>query len=157
MTVIKPRNVTCDNNINLIRNASHKLSDDEKDWLKKRNPIAQEALKTFVERATSDFSSDVSSLLDQLFSSNSSNVPKIGIGCSGGGYRAMLSGAGMLAAMDNRTIGANDNGLGGLLQGATYLAGLSGGNWLTNTLSWTNWTSVQEIFDQSEGRMLGEA
>ncbi|KAJ4136632.1 Lysophospholipase 1 [Fusarium falciforme] len=58
-------------------------------------------------------------------------MPKIAVACSGGGYRAMLSGAGMLAAMDNRTDGANEHGLGGLLQGATYLAGLSGGNWLT--------------------------
>ncbi|CAI4684210.1 ADM_collapsed_G0041760.mRNA.1.CDS.1 [Saccharomyces cerevisiae] len=49
--------------------------------------------------------------------------------------------------MDNRTDGANEHGLGGLLQSSTYLSGLSGGNWLTGTLAWNNWTSVQEIVD----------
>ena len=42
-----------------------------------------------------------------------------------------------------------EHGLGGLLQGATYLAGLSGGNWLTSTLAWNNWTSVQAIVDNT--------
>ncbi|KAL3230251.1 Lysophospholipase 1 [Nakaseomyces bracarensis] len=143
-----PSNVTCANDINLLRNASG-LSQDEQDWLDKRNPIAQEALKSFMERATANFSSNssASAIIDRLFGSNSSNVPKIAIAASGGGYRAMLSGAGMVSAMDNRTEGANEHGLGGLLQAATYLAGLSGGNWLTTTLAWNNWTSVENIVD----------
>ncbi|CAI5218118.1 ANL_HP_G0009320.mRNA.1.CDS.1 [Saccharomyces cerevisiae] len=141
-----PANVTCDDDINLVREASG-LSDNETEWLKKRDAYTKEALHSFLNRATSNFSD--TSLLSTLFSSNSSNVPKIGIACSGGGYRAMLSGAGMLAAMDNRTDGANEHGLGGLLQGATYLAGLSGGNWLTSTLAWNNWTSVQAIVDNT--------
>ena len=113
----------------------------------KRQTHTTEALHSFLSRATSNFSD--TSLLSTLFGSNSSNVPKIGIACSGGGYRAMLGGAGMIAAMDNRTDGANDHGLGGLLQSSTYLSGLSGGNWLTGTLAWNNWTSVQEIVDLS--------
>ena len=128
----------------LVRNASG-LSTAETDWLKKRDAYTKEALHSFLSRATSNFSD--TSLLSTLFSSNSSNVPKIGIACSGGGYRAMLGGAGMIAAMDNRTDGANEHGLGGLLQSSTYLSGLSGGNWLTGTLAWNNWTSVQEIVD----------
>ncbi|CCK70358.1 lysophospholipase family protein KNAG_0E00900 [Huiozyma naganishii CBS 8797] len=141
-----PGNVTCDDDINLIRNASHTLSQDEREWLSVRNNVTRPALLEFLQRSTANFSDD--SLLGQLFNSSSGrNVPKIGIACSGGGYRAMLSGAGMLAAMDNRTRGANENGLGGLLQSATYLAGLSGGNWLTGTLAWNNWTSVQTIVD----------
>ena len=138
-----PGNVTCDDDIVLVRNASHTLSEEEQDWLEARDPKAKEALRSFMQRAMANFSD--TSLLDALFSDDSSNVPKIGIGCSGGGYRAMLSGAGMIAAMDNRTVGADEHGLGGLLQGATYLAGLSGGNWLTGTLAWNNWTPVQDI------------
>ncbi|CAI4048201.1 hypothetical protein N7582_004318 [Saccharomyces uvarum] len=140
-----PSNISCpDDGASLVRNASG-LSTDETEWLKKRDAYTKEALHSFLDRATSNFSD--SSLLSTLFGSNSSNVPKIGIACSGGGYRAMLGGAGMIAAMDNRTDGANDHGLGGLLQSATYLSGLSGGNWLTGTLAWNNWTSVQEIVD----------
>lgn len=41
----------------------------------------------------------------------------------------MLTGAGFLAALDTATPGANAH-LGGLLQGATYLSGVSGGLWL---------------------------
>ncbi|CAD6638928.1 EM14S01-3B_G0022350.mRNA.1.CDS.1 [Saccharomyces cerevisiae] len=141
-----PANVTCDDDIDLVREASG-LSDNETEWLKKRDAYTKEALHSFLNRATSNFSD--TSLLSTLFGSNSSNMPKIAVACSGGGYRAMLSGAGMLAAMDNRTDGANEHGLGGLLQGATYLAGLSGGNWLTSTLAWNNWTSVQAIVDNT--------
>lgn len=138
-----PGNVTCDEDINLVRNATFKLSTNETEWLKKRNVYTEEALKDFLTRSLSNFSD--TSILDRLFGGNSSTVPKLGIAASGGGYRAMLSGAGMIAAMDNRTEGANEHGLGGLLQSSTYLAGLSGGNWLTGTLAWNNWTSVQDI------------
>lgn len=127
----------------LLRTANG-LSQNETEWLKRRDPIAKEALYSFLSRGTANFSSD--SLVKKLFSDDD-NVPKVGIAASGGGYRAMLVAAGMVAAMDNRTIGANEHGLGGLLQGATYLAGLSGGNWLTTTLAWNNWTSVQDILN----------
>ena len=138
-----PGNVTCDDDINLVRNATFQLSNNETEWLKKREVYTSEALKDFLNRSLADFSD--TSILDDLFGTNSSKIPKIGIAASGGGYRAMLGGAGMISAMDNRTDGANEHGLGGLLQSATYLAGLSGGNWLTGTLAWNNWTSVQDI------------
>ena len=141
-----PANVTCDDDINLIRDASKTLSDNETSWLQKRDPIAAEALQSFIHRAMSNFSSN--NFVETIFA-NYSTAPKVGIAASGGGYRAMLSGAGMIAAMDNRTVGANDHGLGGLLQGSTYLAGLSGGNWLTGTLAWNNWTSVQDILNMA--------
>ncbi|CAB4255554.1 similar to Saccharomyces cerevisiae YOL011W PLB3 Phospholipase B (lysophospholipase) involved in phospholipid metabolism [Maudiozyma barnettii] len=140
-----PANVSCADDIKLIREASKTLSDNETSWLQKRDPIASEALLAFVQRAMANISS-ADDLAERIFS-NSSTAPKIGIAASGGGYRAMLSGAGMIAAMDNRTVGANEHGLGGLLQGSTYLAGLSGGNWMTGTLAWNNWTSVQDILN----------
>ncbi|BAO37882.1 lysophospholipase [Kluyveromyces marxianus DMKU3-1042] len=138
----KPSKVDCDDNINLVRDASS-VSDNESDWLKKRNQVTLPALKDFLKRGFKNFTSDTS-LIDNLLS-DESKAPKIAVACSGGGYRAMLSGAGMLSAMDNRTDGANEHGLGGLLQSATYLAGLSGGNWLVGTLAYNNWTSVQAI------------
>ena len=142
-----PANVTCPTDFNLIREANE-LSANETEWVSKRKQITKETLNGFLTKAMKNFND--TSLLEKLFSGDSSSeslVPKIGIAASGGGYRAMLSGAGMLAAMDNRTTGADEHGLGGLLQSATYLAGLSGGNWLTGTLAWNNWTSVQDIID----------
>ena len=137
-----PGNISCPDG-RLIRNATG-LSQNETDWLKKRNPIVKDALQDFLTRGTTNFSN--TDLVDKLFGDDQ-NVPKIGIAASGGGFRAMLSAAGMVAAMDNRTHGAIENGLGGLLQGTTYFAGLSGGNWLTTTLAWNNWTSVQDILN----------
>jgi lysophospholipase len=57
---------------------------------------------------------------------NSSNFPKIGIGISGGGYRAAQYGAGVLDALDARNESAKAAGTGGLLQVTSYLSGLSG-------------------------------
>ncbi|KAI5292156.1 Lysophospholipase 1, partial [Ascosphaera pollenicola] len=90
---------------------------------------------------------DVSSFLSNTSDGRSI---KIGIAFSGGGYRAMLAGAGELSALDNNTVGASSHGLGGLLQSATYLVGLSGGNWLVGSLVMNNWTSVQEIVDENK-------
>lgn len=73
----------------------------------------------------------------------------IGLSFSGGGYRAMLCGAGQLLATDDRYEGANDHGVGGLLQSATYITGLSGGNWLVGSLVMNNWLSVAEIVNGS--------
>lgn len=81
-------------------------------------------------------------------SSNVSQLPNIGIAASGGGYRALMNGAGALAAFDSRTPGATSSGqLGGLLQSSTYLAGLSGGSWLVGSLYANNFTSIQTIID----------
>ncbi|SCU79434.1 LANO_0A06238g1_1 [Lachancea nothofagi CBS 11611] len=137
-----PGNVSCDDNINLVREATG-LSANETAWLEKRDAYTKDSLKDFLDRATANFTN--SSFVDSLW--NTGKIPKLGVGCSGGGYRAMLSGAGMLSALDNRTDGANEHGLGGVLQAATYLAGLSGGNWLVGSLAWNNWTSVQQVID----------
>lgn len=47
---------------------------------------------------------------------------------SGGGFRSMLTGAGVLQAYDDRKIGKGN--LKGLLQSITYFGGISGGAWL---------------------------
>lgn len=139
-----PGVVDCDENINLVRKADA-VSDDEADWLKVRHESTVPALKDFLQRGFKGFTNDTS-IIDKLLATQDT-APKVAIACSGGGYRAMLSGAGMISAMDNRTDGANDHGLGGLLQSSTYLAGLSGGNWLVGTLAYNNWTSVQAIIN----------
>lgn len=77
---------------------------------------------------------------------NATLLPNIGLAFSGGGYRALMNGAGALAAFDSRTSGSSAKGhLGGLLQASTYIAGLSGGSWLVGSIYANNFTSVEQI------------
>lgn len=141
-----PALVDCQKGINLTRAASG-LSDSEARWVQHKEESTRDALIDFLGRATSNFQD--SSIVDSLVKSrNATSVPRVGIAASGGGYRAMFGSAGMVAAMDNRTRGANEMGLGGLLQSATYLSALSGGSWFASTIVFNNWTSVQDIVDQ---------
>lgn len=88
-------------------------------------------------------------------SGNASTLPNIGIAASGGGYRALMNGAGFLAAADNRTVNSTNQGqIGGLLQSATYLAGLSGGGWLVGSIYTNNFSSVVDLRDGSSGSDL---
>jgi lysophospholipase len=80
---------------------------------------------------------------------NTTALPNIAISFSGGGYRALLNGAGALSAFDSRTRNATSSGhLGGLLQSATYVSALSGGGWMIGSIYANNFTSVQNIQDQ---------
>jgi lysophospholipase len=82
---------------------------------------------------------------------NTTALPNVAIAASGGGYRAMLNGAGAFAAFDSRTPNATNTGqIGGLLQAATYVAGLSGGGWLTGSIFVNNFTSIQAIIDDNK-------
>jgi lysophospholipase len=88
----------------------------------------------------------------EKYKNNASALPNIAIAVSGGGYRALMNGAGFLAAADNRTINSTGaGGIGGLLQSTTYLAGLSGGGWLVGSIFTNNFTSVQTLRDGSQG------
>lgn len=91
---------------------------------------------------------DAGAYIDK-YKGNLTGIPNIAISFSGGGYRALLNGAGALAAFDNRTTGSTGNGqLGGLLQSATYVSALSGGGWLTGSIYANNFTSVESIINQ---------
>ena len=58
----------------------------------------------------------------------------------------MLSGAGAIKAMDSRTPGSLEKGrVGGLLQSATYMAGLSGGSWLLGSVVLNNFTTIEQL------------
>ncbi len=94
---------------------------------------------------------DASSYISAI-ANNASALPNIGIAISGGGYRALMNGAGFIAAADNRTTNSSNAGqIGGLLQSTTYLAGLSGGSWLVGSLYTNNFSSVVQLRDGSRG------
>ncbi|KAH3672807.1 hypothetical protein WICMUC_004029 [Wickerhamomyces mucosus] len=139
-----PGKVSCPSDASFVREANA-LSSQESEWLDKRHTQTQPALKEFLTRAgISDFN------IEDFFDDASSNIT-IGLAFSGGGYRAMLNGAGQLSALDSNTRNANELGLGGLYQSSTYLAGLSGGNWLTGSLALNNWTGIEDLVYHDEG------
>jgi lysophospholipase len=59
-------------------------------------------------------------------SSFAGNYSRIGIAFSGGGFRASQYSAGVMSGLDARNDTAKTAGTGGLLQVASYMAGLSG-------------------------------
>ncbi len=94
---------------------------------------------------------DVQAYIQSIVDSNGT-VPRIGIAFSGGGYRALMNGAGAMAAFDNRTTNSTGSGqLGGLLQASTYVSGLSGGSWLVGSIYTQNFTTVESIVRATEG------
>ncbi|KAF2449389.1 hypothetical protein P171DRAFT_460680 [Karstenula rhodostoma CBS 690.94] len=144
-----PAEVDCPSTRPRIRKAD-KLSKSETDWLKSRRPKTVDPMRELLTRINID-GFDAGKFLDDN-RDNTTNLPNIGIAFSGGGYRAMLNGAGALAAFDNRTPNATNGAsqLGGLLQASTYIAGLSGGGWLVGSIYMNNFTSVQTIIDHNE-------
>ncbi|KAG9201304.1 Lysophospholipase 1 [Epicoccum nigrum] len=125
---------------------SHSLSSQETAWLKKRRAKTVPATRDLLARL------QISGFDANLYfkAHNESDLPNIGIAVSGGGYRALLNGAGAVAAFDNRTTKATDSGqLGGLLQSATYFSGLSGGGWLVSSLYGNEFPTIEEMLEDN--------
>lgn len=126
----------------LTRSSLSGINPEEKKYVDNRyTSVAKPNLKAFLSGANlTDF--DIDSFLDKA-------NPTIGITFSGGGYRAQLSGAGQYAALDSRTNVVNGKGLGGILQSASYISGLSGGAWLVGSLVSNNLISIDELINQN--------
>ncbi|KAJ4167409.1 Lysophospholipase 1 [Fusarium falciforme] len=144
-----PSQVSCPSRRPVIRNATA-LSANETAWLQLRDNNTISALKDVLNRAEIggiDIDSYINGLVD-----DGDVLPRIGIAISGGGYRAMMNGAGAIAAFDNRSTSSTDKGqLGGILQAATYLSGLSGGSWVVGSLFVQNFTTVESIIFAQSG------
>jgi lysophospholipase len=143
-----PGDVSCPSTRPTIRNGTS-LSRQERDWVQTRRNETLAPMRDLLRRiGIRDFNVE-----EYLGDGESNNIaiPNIGIAVSGGGYRAMLNGAGGLAAFDSRSDGSTEPGnLGGLLQASTYLSGLSGGGWLIGSLYINNFTSVQASVQSPE-------
>ncbi|KAE8349599.1 lysophospholipase catalytic domain-containing protein [Aspergillus coremiiformis] len=136
----KPANVSCPATRPKIRNAVS-LSPNEKDWLQVRRNETLSPMKDLLGRLNLS-SFDAAAYIDR-HQNNASNIPNVAIAVSGGGYRALTNGAGALKAFDSRTVNSTARGqLGGLLQSATYVAGLSGGGWLLGSVYINNFTTI---------------
>jgi len=116
----------------------------EQDWLLKRRSQTITPIRDLLKRISIP-GFDSNAYLSNV-ETNAPALPNIGIAISGGGYRAMLNGAGALAAWDSRTTNSTVAGhLGGLLQSSTYLSALSGGGWLVGSLYINNHTTVEQL------------
>jgi lysophospholipase len=113
--------------------------------LEKRRNNTIWAIRDFLFRANiSDL--DTNSYIDKV-SNNATALPNIAIAVSGGGWRAHMNGAGGIAAFDNSTTNSTSTRhVGGLLQAATYITGLSGGSWVVGSLYVPQLRSVQELY-----------
>lgn len=146
-----PSSIPCPSILPTVRVASG-LSSQEISWLALRRNNTLPALVDVLERANLTGFNATAYLGD--VADNDTMLPRIGIAVSGGGYRALMNGAGGLAALDSRTANATGPGqLGGLLQAATYLSGLSGGSWLVGSLYQQNFTTVESILFASGGSL----
>ncbi|KAH8705870.1 lysophospholipase catalytic domain-containing protein [Talaromyces proteolyticus] len=126
-----------------VRNAAE-ISQNETDWLKRRQNKRLAAMQSFLQRLNiTGFNAT------QYFANfQPSFLPNIGIAFSGGGYRALLNGAGAFAAFDERTKNSTAPGqLGGLLQSVTYVSGLSGGSWLVGSIYTNNFTTITALLN----------
>lgn len=138
-----PASVQCPFSNPSARNAAN-ISQHEKDWLQKRQGKRLKAMQSFFTRLNiPDFN-----VTRYFAESQATSLPNIGIAFSGGGYRALLNGAGAFAAFDERTRNATAPGhLGGLVQSATYISGLSGGSWLVGSIYMNNFTTVTALLN----------
>ncbi|OLN86808.1 Lysophospholipase [Colletotrichum chlorophyti] len=144
-----PAIVDCPSARPTIRSAAA-LSPNETAWLTRRRNATIEPMREFLTRANIP-GFDAGAYIDRVRSSPR-QLPNIGLAVSGGGYRALMNGAGFLAAADSRTPNSTSaGGIGGLLQSATYLAGLSGGGWLVGSIYSNNFSSVVDLQRGSQG------
>lgn len=140
-----PEGTNCPSESPEVRNATS-LSENENKWLKIRRNVTVPSIREFLGRIELG-SFNGTSYIDE-YSSNVSALPNIGIAVSGGGYRALMNGAGALQAFDNRTTNSTLSGqVGGILQSATYISGLSGGSWLVGSMYLNNFTDVSSLRD----------
>ncbi|KDB26093.1 hypothetical protein H109_02100 [Trichophyton interdigitale MR816] len=138
-----PAEVDCPSTKPAVRSAA-KLSQQEQDWVKKRRMKTTGAMADFFSRVKIEDFDAVAYLVSNA--DNVAKLPNVAIAVSGGGYRALMNGAGALKAFDSRTENSTGPGqLGGLLQSATYLSGLSGGGWLVGSMYVNNDSTIAEL------------
>lgn len=117
------------------------ISQDEYSYIAARQVKATENLIEFLDNLEiPDYNE--TSFSDYFDILNQSSI-NIGLSFSGGGFRALFTGAGEIMALDSRT--SQNSSLKGLLDSSVYITGLSGGSILLSTLAFNNWTSVEDI------------
>lgn len=116
----------------LVRSASSGLSTSEETYREVRKVTADVALALWLTKTNPLF---LSSLKGQM--------PTIALTSSGGGFRATLSGAGTVQALDARDTLVSTSGL---YQAISYHSGLSGGSWLLSSIISNNYATITALY-----------
>lgn len=131
----------------LVREADG-LSDAESAYISQRYAKASEKLEQWLKSIDESFAAGNGTWGGSggwgKWNGKQSKAPMVALTSSGGGYRAMLSGAGVIKAFDDREkdIGS---GVGGVYQSLTYEAGLSGGSWLLSSIAGNNYPTISSL------------
>ena len=112
----------------LVRTASG-ISSSESAYLAARQLKASASLASWLSKTNSGFVT-------------SGKLPTVALTTSGGGYRSLLCGAGVIQGLDARD---SNVGTAGVYQGLTYQTGLSGGGWLLSSLAGNNYPTISSL------------
>jgi lysophospholipase len=143
----------CPSGFKLVRSAGaigrQSLSSEESAYVSSRKssviPKSWKAYLGNVEAQARKNHVTLPSYVSSILSGSESKAPQLGIATSGGGYRAAIFGAAVLNALDGRNSSSAKAGIGGLLESATYLSGLSGGSWLLTSLVQANFPGIYTL------------
>jgi hypothetical protein len=105
------------------------LSPAEASWLSNRTPKANAALVKYLDNAFEKTTNpyNVSELMK--------SPPRLGLAVSGGGYRAMLNGAGVMKGLQDL----------GVMDATLYVSGLSGGAWAVGSWALNNFPPIAAL------------
>jgi len=140
---------TCPSN-QLVRQANG-ISSAEATYVAQRYQKASQALESWLKSVDAGFEAGQGSWGDWSGHNKrqwsdwqqQGRAPVIALASSGGGYRAQLSGAGVIKGFDGRE--APQTGVSGVYQALTYEAGLSGGSWLLSSIAGNNWPTISSL------------
>ena len=122
-----PESVTCPST-SLIRQADG-LSTGEAAYRSARYTKASESLESWLKGLDANFTT-------------SGDMPTLALTTSGGGYRSLLVGAGVIQEFDSRE---STSAVAGIYQSLTYQAALSGGAWLLSSIAGNNWPTISYL------------
>ncbi|KAJ9301546.1 hypothetical protein DTO271G3_1681 [Paecilomyces variotii] len=105
------------------------LSSTEEHYRSQRRPIADAALKQWLNKINPQFDTSV-------------DLPTLALSTSGGGFRSLLTGAGVVKGLDARDSNTMTSGL---YQALTYHSGLSGGAWLISSIAASNFPTISQL------------
>lgn len=129
-----------------IRNAlNNKIGPQEQDYMNRHREKTRPGWQDWLSRAQLDGNGGIEGGVSKFLESG--GQPQVGIAISGGGYRAMLHGLGVVQGFDGRNETSKQRGVGGLLQIVDYVAGLSGGSWATGSMAINDWPTTQQLLD----------
>lgn len=123
----------------LVRRADG-ISSAEAAYIAQRYSKATQALALWLESVDEDFK------VPRPQSGNGQQgrkAPVIALTSSGGGYRAQLTGGGVVKGLDGREL--PKTGVSGVYQALTYHAGLSGGSWLLSSIAGNDYPTVSSL------------